>query len=91
MGYEYVICPRSEQRPRQDSNPSVSDSKAHVYSRRNQAKHFSCVKKNRASYMGDSDGAREGLALEVEPGSELGRVETSALQAQGISCAAGAF
>lgn len=41
--------------------------------------------------MGDSDGAREVLALEVEPGSELGCVETSALQAEGILCAAGAF
>ena len=50
--YDYVICPRSEQRQRQDSDLGVSDTKAHVCSRRNQTKHLSAMKKNRAKYMG---------------------------------------
>lgn len=51
-GSEYAVCPRTEQGPRQNSNPGSSDSKVHVCSRRNQAKHLSAVKKYNAECMG---------------------------------------
>lgn len=48
--YEYIICPRSEQGQRQDSNLGASDSKTHIYGCRNQATHVSAIQKNRARY-----------------------------------------